>query len=80
MRTMQYMRRFTFPIIIEQDQDGFYVECPALEGCSSQGSTYEEAVHNIKEAIQLYLEHLEASHKEIPEPILAGLPTVEVAV
>lgn len=83
MRTIivKYMRNLTFPIIIERDKDGFYAECPALEGCSSQGSTYREALHNIKEAVQLYLEYLEAGHKKIPQPkMLVGLPTIEVVL
>jgi len=31
-------------IVIEADADGFFVSCPALQGCYSQGDTYEEAV------------------------------------
>lgn len=44
-------------IVLEQEDDGTYsVHCPALKGCHSQGSTREEALNNIQEAIQLYLE------------------------
>jgi predicted RNase H-like HicB family nuclease len=44
-------------IILEQEEDGMYsVHCPALKGCHSQGATKEEALKNIQEAIQLYLE------------------------
>jgi len=44
-------------IILEQEDDGTYsVHCPALKGCHSQGSTRDEALKNIQEAIQLYLE------------------------
>jgi len=44
-------------IILEQEGDGTYsVHCPALKGCHSQGETREEALENIQEAIQLYLE------------------------
>jgi len=44
-------------IILEQEEDGTYsVHCPALKGCHSQGGTREEALKNIQEAIQLYLE------------------------
>lgn len=51
------MEKYNFKIIIEQDEDGLFVaECPALKGCHTQGSTYEEAVRNIKEAIELCLE------------------------
>jgi predicted RNase H-like HicB family nuclease len=44
-------------IVLEQEEDGTYsVHCPALKGCHSQGETGEEALKNIQEAIQLYLE------------------------
>jgi len=44
-------------IILEQEEDGGYsVHCPALKGCHSQGETREEALKNIQEAIELYLE------------------------
>jgi len=44
-------------IVLEQEEDGTYsVHCPALKGCHSQGETRDEALKNIQEAIQLYLE------------------------
>lgn len=48
-------------IIIEKDEAGYYVaEVPALPGCLSQGKTYEEAITNIKEAIEGWLEVMES--------------------
>jgi len=48
-------------ILIEKDEDGFYVaEVPALPGCLSQGKTEDEARENIKEAILGWLEVMEA--------------------
>jgi len=47
-------------IIIEKDEYGFYAFCPELEGCQSQGDSLEEVMHNIKEAIKLYLETLDS--------------------
>ena len=45
------------PIIIEKDEDGFYVvECPVFSGCYTQGKTIDEALKNIKEVISLCLE------------------------
>ncbi|MBI5344702.1 MAG: type II toxin-antitoxin system HicB family antitoxin [Deltaproteobacteria bacterium] len=38
------------------DEGGYTVYVPALPGCISEGDTYEEAMTNIKEAIELYLE------------------------
>jgi len=44
-------------IILYPGEDGFWVvECLSLPGCNSQGLTKEEAIANIKEAIELYLE------------------------
>lgn len=44
-------------VIIEQGEDGYLVaHCPALKSCWSQGRTREEAIRNIQEAIELYLE------------------------
>ncbi|MEK6915029.1 MAG: type II toxin-antitoxin system HicB family antitoxin [Nanoarchaeota archaeon] len=44
-------------IILEpQEEGGYTVYVPSLQGCVSQGETKEEAIENIKEAIQLYLE------------------------
>ena len=45
-------------IVIEKDDNGYFVYCPELEGCHTQGDTIEEAMDNIKEAIELYLETL----------------------
>ncbi len=46
-----------FNVTIDRDEDGIWiVECPSIPGCVSQGDTKDEALKNIKEAIQLCLE------------------------
>ena len=46
-----------FPVTIDRDEDGVWiVECPSIPGCVSQGSTKDEAVANIRDAIKLCLE------------------------
>lgn len=46
-----------FIVTLEQDEDGVWIaECPAIPGCVSQGSTQDEAVENVREAILLCLE------------------------
>ena len=46
------------PVILTPDEDGgFVVECPIIPGCISQGDTREEALANIREAIELCLEN-----------------------
>jgi len=45
----------------------FVVECPSLPGCVSQGKTREEAIENIKEAIEGYIAALEEDGLPVPE-------------
>jgi predicted RNase H-like HicB family nuclease len=52
-------------VVIEKDANGFYAWCPELKGCQSQGTTLEEAIANIKEAIELYLETLPADQRDV---------------
>lgn len=53
-------------IVLEKGMDGYIVAyCPALKGCVTQGHTEEEAIENIKEAIELYLE---ADPQDIQRP------------
>jgi antitoxin HicB len=68
-----------YRVIVETDEDGIYVaEVPALPGCISQGRTRTEAIENIKEAIAVYLESLDAHGEPIPPPISEEI--VEVMV
>ena len=47
----------TLQVIIEHGEDGYFVaHCPSLKSCWSQGRTREEALQNIREAIDLFLE------------------------
>jgi predicted RNase H-like HicB family nuclease len=50
------MKHLTLPVVVEADEDGYFVSCPSLQGCYSQGDTYENAIANIKDAIRLHLE------------------------
>ncbi|MCK4403814.1 MAG: type II toxin-antitoxin system HicB family antitoxin [candidate division Zixibacteria bacterium] len=45
-------------VVIEKDEHGYYAYCPELEGCQTQGETFEETLKNIREAVELYLETL----------------------
>lgn len=58
-----------FKVLLEPDEDGGYVVvCPSLEGCYSQGDTVEEALANIREAIELCLEELRERGEPVPDP------------
>jgi predicted RNase H-like HicB family nuclease len=52
-------------VVIEHDEHGFYAWCPELRGCQSQGTTLEETLMNIKEAIELYLETLPEDERDV---------------
>lgn len=46
--------KYFFTIVIEKDKDGYYAYCPQLQGCYSQGDTYEETLENIEDVIKLH--------------------------
>lgn len=55
-------------VIIYKGEDDYWVaECPSLPGCISQGKTREEAVANIKEAIEGFVEALKQDNLPVPE-------------
>lgn len=73
MKTTKFGRQ----VIIEADEtSGYTVSCPSLPGCHSQGETIDEAIANIKEAIELYLEVLEEDGQPIPPDTLGRLLVV----
>ena len=51
-------------VIIEKDEYGYYAFCPELDGCQTQGDSFEEVMENIKEAIELYLETLPQNERK----------------
>ena len=59
-----------FRVVIEQDEDGVFVaSVPSLPGCHSQGKTRAEAMANIREAMDVYVESLRAHGDPIPPGI-----------
>lgn len=74
------MQTFKVSIVVEKDKNGYYAYCPELQGCYSQGDTYEEAVENIRDAIKLHLEDRLAEGEEIPQSEITSIANIEVAV
>jgi len=72
------MQKFLLPIVIEKDKEGYFVFCPALQGCYTQGDSYEEALTNIEDAIRLHIEDRLASGEPIPTAEMVSLATLEV--
>ncbi|MCS6910479.1 MAG: type II toxin-antitoxin system HicB family antitoxin [Anaerolineales bacterium] len=52
-------------MVIEKDEHGYYAWCPELKGCQSQGASLEEALANIREAIELYVETLPPEERDV---------------
>ena len=58
-------------VVIYPGENGYWVlQCPSFPGCISQGRTREEAIANIREAIQAYIEALEEDG--LPAPLVSG--------
>ena len=72
--------QYHFSAIVGHDVDGYWAGCPELQGCYTQGRTYEEALANLREAVGLHIEDRLASGEDIPQIEAISLITVEVAV
>ena len=68
-------------VVFTTDEHGYYVYCPELPGCHSQGDSFEEAKTNIREAIDLYLETMDKDEIEeaLSKEILTTTMEVKVA-
>lgn len=69
-----------YKIVLEPDQEdgGYVVHCPALPGCYSQGYTREEAIDNIREAIEAYIESLKIDNLPVPPAVDPEIASVRV--
>jgi len=74
------MKQYDLPIVIERDKDGYFAFCPELQGCYSQGNTYEETLTNIKDAISLHLQDRIDENEEMPEIKSISLSTVHISI
>lgn len=73
---------YKFNVLFQKDENGYFAFCPELEGCHSQGDTFEEAKENIREAIELYLETMSVSEIEelkSPKELISTTMEVELA-
>ncbi|MBM2815581.1 MAG: uncharacterized protein HW421_2343 [Ignavibacteria bacterium] len=63
--------------IIEKDEYGYFAYCPELKGCMTQGDTFEEAMANLNEAVELYIETIEKDEILLSKEIFTT--SIEVA-
>ncbi|HID95587.1 MAG TPA: type II toxin-antitoxin system HicB family antitoxin [Candidatus Latescibacteria bacterium] len=71
---------YKFSVVVEKDVDGYFAFCPELQGCYTQGDTYEEALENIKDAIRLHIDDRIESGEEVLQADSVSLTLMEVAV
>jgi predicted RNase H-like HicB family nuclease len=74
-------RKLHFPVIIEQDEDGWFVATvPSLRGCHTQARTLAELDERVREAVSLCLDAEAVVDGEIPQNKFIGVHELEIAV
>jgi predicted RNase H-like HicB family nuclease len=74
------MKNYRLSIVVEHDENGYFAFCPQLQGCYTQGDTYEEAVENLKDVIKLHLADRLETEEEVVGPQSVSLSTVDIVV
>ncbi|MBM3142513.1 MAG: type II toxin-antitoxin system HicB family antitoxin [Chloroflexi bacterium] len=74
------MRSYRFTVVVEKDEEGYFAYCPELQGCYTQGNTFEEVMTNIRDAIKLHIEDRLASNEPITTSEIVSLSSLEVTV
>lgn len=74
------MKTYRLAVVIEKDEDGYFAYCPQLQGCYTQGETYEEALANVEDAIKLHVQDRESEGEPVPTTESISVTSVEVTV
>jgi len=74
------MKSYRLSVIVEKDKDGYFAFAPDLQGCYSQGNSYEEAIENIRDAIRLNIQDLLESGDSVDVSDSVSLTSLEIAV
>ena len=72
------MGEYRFAVVVEKDKQGYFAYCPELQGCYTQGKTFEEVIENIKDAIKLHVEDRLANNELVTSSEIVSLSSVEV--
>jgi predicted RNase H-like HicB family nuclease len=71
---------YRFPVVIEKDADGYFAWCHNLQGCYTQGDSYEEVMKNIREVVKGHIEDRLANGETISGPEEISFTTLDIAV
>ena len=77
---MNRMQVYRFAIVVEKDEEGYFAYSPELQGCYTQGDTFEEVMANIRDAIKLHVEDRLANNEPITTSEMVSLSSIEVVV
>ncbi len=77
---LTHQEKFLLAVVIEKDSNGYFAYCPTLQGCYTQGDSYEEVLNNIQDAIRLHIEDRLDNNESIPNSQMISLTTLEVQV
>ncbi len=69
---------YRISVVVEKDADGYYAYCPQLQGCFTQGETYEQALENIQDAARLHIEDRKERGEAIPTFDAIAVTAVDV--
>ena len=72
------MADYHFAVVVEKGKEGYFAYCPELQGCYTQGETFEEVMENIKDAIKLHVEDRLANNESVITSEIVSLSSVEV--
>ncbi len=73
------MDKYRIGVVVEKDTDGYIAFAPALQGCYTQGKTFEEVIANIKDAVELHVADRLARGEGIPSDDVVAVTQVEVS-
>ena len=77
---MRVKNNYKVSVVIERDKNGYYAYCPQLQGCYTQGDTYEETIKNIKDAVRLHILDRQEENEKFVSSDIINLTAVEVSV
>jgi predicted RNase H-like HicB family nuclease len=76
----EVLKSYRLSVVVQKDADGYHAFCPELQGCYTQGDSYEGAVENARDAIRLHLQDRIENGEEIPSSERTALAFLEVTI
>jgi predicted RNase H-like HicB family nuclease len=72
--------KYHVSVVVEKDEDGYFGYCPKLQGCYSQGETYEEIIDNMKDAVKLHIQDRLEDGDDVPHIDHLTITSLDVTV